>query len=436
MNLSHEIVKIHEKMTNQIEAIQTQTQEWQKATMSKLEEKQQEWEQLTGNFRDMKMEIQNICETLRMQTLGKNNHNQLIEENISTTHTERNSSTIEELSDNGQLDQHNGTEQRQHAENNARQVLSNERIAQTAHTIIIPPSSSIPTFSGSIMESPHQFLVRVKEYTETINHWNEQLLLNGISQFLRGTALEWYCQLRVSNRRPQTWAEFKVIFLNQFNSPIRRARQEQQWKDCKQEENETINEFIVRFRALWQEQKPNETENDLIRHLMCKMRNNLLTMIGISRCESVDDIIIEAQKIEEILYRRNKQLYRNDNHDLGHNDTPTTSIYVNDNRYEVQTMSAHQLNQQTRSNNRQHVMASKNKNNYMTTRQAHQSTHPTAHQQSFYSSTEAKCYTCGRKGHFQKHCPYQYNTYQHQNTWHYPKNANGAQGGWAHGAPM
>ncbi|CAF4597045.1 unnamed protein product, partial [Rotaria sp. Silwood2] len=74
MNLSHEIVKIHEKMTNQIEAIQTQTQEWQKATMSKLEEKQQEWEQLTGNFRDMKMEIQNICETLRMQTLGKNNH--------------------------------------------------------------------------------------------------------------------------------------------------------------------------------------------------------------------------------------------------------------------------------------------------------------------------------------------------------------------------
>ncbi|CAF4940533.1 unnamed protein product, partial [Rotaria sp. Silwood2] len=72
MNLSHEIVKIHEKMTNQIEAIQTQTQEWQKATiskleekqqewqnvtMSKLEEKQQEWEQLTGNFRDMKMEI-------------------------------------------------------------------------------------------------------------------------------------------------------------------------------------------------------------------------------------------------------------------------------------------------------------------------------------------------------------------------------------------
>ncbi|CAF2156686.1 unnamed protein product, partial [Rotaria magnacalcarata] len=202
-------------------------------------------------------------------------------------------------------------------------------------TIVIPPSSSIPTFSGNTLESPRQFLIRVKEYAETINYWNDQLLLNGIAQFLRGTALEWYCQLRVSNRRPQTWIEFKVIFLNQFNSPIRRARQEQQWKDCKQEEDETINEFIVRLRALCQEQKPNETENDLIRHLMCKMRNNLLTMIGISRCESLDEIITEAQKIEEILYQRNKQQHRNDNHDLFHNDISTTTMYNNDDHHEL-----------------------------------------------------------------------------------------------------
>ncbi|CAF5068825.1 unnamed protein product [Rotaria magnacalcarata] len=119
---------------------------------------------------------------------------------------------------------------------------------------------------------------------------------------------------------------------------MRRARQEQQWKNCKQEENETINEFIVRLRTLWQEQKPNENEDDLIRHLMCKMRNNLLTMIGVSRCESLDEIIIEAQKIEEILYQRNKQLYRNSNQDRTENNTSTTSIYNNDNQYEIQAM--------------------------------------------------------------------------------------------------
>ncbi|CAF5081311.1 unnamed protein product, partial [Rotaria magnacalcarata] len=339
-------------MINQIETIQKRTEELQATTTSKLEEKQQQWEQLTNNIRDMRTEMKKNCEALERRALRKNDQNQLMEENVSTPHTQLNSSTINESFDNGQSDHHNITEQRQQAENNPRQMLLNERPAQTAHTIIIPPSSSIPTFSVSTLESPRQFLIRVKEYAETINYWNDQLLLNGISQFLRGTALEWYCQLRVSNRRPQTWIEFKVIFLNQFNSPIRQARQEQQWKDCKQEEEETINEFIVRLRALWQEQKPNETENDLIRHLMCKMRNNLLTMIGISRCESLDEIITEAQKIEEILYQRNKQQHRNDNHDLLHNDISTTAMYNNDDHHEVQTMSAHQTNQQTKSNNR------------------------------------------------------------------------------------
>ncbi|CAF1465673.1 unnamed protein product [Rotaria sordida] len=401
-------------MTKQIEAVQSQTQEWQNVTVSKLEQKHQELEQLTNNLRDMKMEIQKICEAITMKTLEKSNLNQLIEENTLTPHTQRNSSTMDESFNNDQPD-------RQH---------------QTTTTIIIPPSSSIPTFSGSIMENPRQFLIRVKEYAETINHWNDQHLLKGISQFLRNTALEWYCQLGISNRRPQTWTEFKVIFLNQFNSPIRRAHQEQQWKSCKQEENETINEFIVRLRALWQEQKPNETESDLIRHLMCKMRNNLLTMIGISRCESLDEIILEAQKIEEILYQRNKQRQRTDYDDVVHNDTPTTTMYKNENHYEVQTISAHQMNRQTEFNNRRNLASNKNTNDYMTPRQSHQSTRATINQQSGYPSNEAKCYMCGQKGHFRRNCPYQYNTYQHRNSWHYSKNDNGAHGGRVHGAPM
>ncbi|CAF4904068.1 unnamed protein product, partial [Rotaria magnacalcarata] len=49
---------------------------------------------------------------------------------------------------------------------------------QTTHTIVIPPSAAIPTFNGNISENPRQFLIRVKEYAETINHWNDQALLN------------------------------------------------------------------------------------------------------------------------------------------------------------------------------------------------------------------------------------------------------------------
>ena len=136
--------------------------------------------------------------------------------------------------------------------------------------------------------------------------------------------------------------EFKLIFLNQFNLSIRRARQGQQWKNCKQEENGTINEFIVRLRGLWQEQKPNETESELIRHLMCKMRNSFLTMIGISRCASRDEIVMGAQKIEEILYQRNTQFQKNDYDEILHDNTPTTPLYNDKDHHDVQTMSSYQ----------------------------------------------------------------------------------------------
>ena len=93
-----------------------------------------------------------------------------------------------------------------------------------SHTVVIPPSSAIPVFTGKHSERPNQFLIRVQEYAETVHGWDHLTLLNGISQFLRDTALEWYCQLRISYRRPQTWSEFIDLFLSQFHSSIRNAR--------------------------------------------------------------------------------------------------------------------------------------------------------------------------------------------------------------------
>ena len=139
-----------------------------------------------------------------------------------------------------------------------------------SHTVVIPPSSAIPVFSGKHSERPNQFLIRVQEYAETVHGWDHLTLLNGISQFLRDTALEWYCQFRISYRRPQSWSEFVDLFLSQFDCLIKSARQEQEWYECKQREDETINEFVVRLPALWVGQKPKETEVDLIRRLFCK----------------------------------------------------------------------------------------------------------------------------------------------------------------------
>ena len=185
-------------------------------------------------------------------------------------------------------------------------MLTTPLITQMKPSIIVPPSSAAPAFYGKSTESPTQFLIRVQEYAESVHAWDRTTLVNGISQFLRDSALEWYCQLRLSHRRPQTWSEFEDLFLTQFNSPIRKAKQEQEWHDCKQRENETINEFLVRLRALWREQKPKETEIDLVKHLFRRMRNDILTMIGISHNASLDEVMVAAQEIEDILYRRAK----------------------------------------------------------------------------------------------------------------------------------
>lgn len=75
------------------------------------------------------------------------------------------------------------------------------------HSHIIPPSSAAAAFYGKHNESPTQFLIRVQEYAESVHTWDRMTLVNGISQFLRDSALERYCQLHLSHPRPQTWTE-------------------------------------------------------------------------------------------------------------------------------------------------------------------------------------------------------------------------------------
>ena len=94
------------------------------------------------------------------------------------------------------------------------------------HTAVITPSSAIPVYSGKHSERPNQFLIPVQEYAETVHDWDYLILLNDISQFLRDTVLEWYCQVKISNHRPQIWNKFADLFRSQFDSPIQNARHE------------------------------------------------------------------------------------------------------------------------------------------------------------------------------------------------------------------
>ncbi|CAF1564715.1 unnamed protein product [Rotaria magnacalcarata] len=121
MNVPIEIVNVQEKIINQIETIQKRTKELQDTTTSKLEEKQQQWEQLTDNIQDMRTEMKKSF-----------------------------SSTINESFDNGQSDHHNITERRHHADIIIQQTSPMGYTTQTTRTIVIPPSTAIPTFNGNI----------------------------------------------------------------------------------------------------------------------------------------------------------------------------------------------------------------------------------------------------------------------------------------------
>ena len=443
LHLSSEIMTMKNNMAGRIEAIEMQTREMHDTTIMKLEESQQRWNHLMSDVHEMKVDLQKVIMAITTSQESKTINNDPTTRCSSTSDSHRNSPTINESFGNS-LSFKNST---------ARQIRQDENVSpQTAHyelampatqTIIIPPPSAIPTFYGNMSENPRQFLIRIKEYTETVNHWNDSSLLKGISQFLRDTALEWYCQLRISHRRPQTWPEFATLFLAQFNSPIRRARQEQEWRECKQHEDETINEFVVRLRTLWTEQKPKETETDLVRRLLCKMRSDLLHMIGISRGESLDEIIIEAQKIEEILYQRSKQQRQHVNKQVSFRDrTPPPSMHYKNNQIGLQTISprtipSHQpdtvYNSSTQHNNSTSGRFSGSKSSQY----SNYSTQPTSNRQYVQSTDSPICYACGLNGHIKRNCPSQYNSQQSQYSRnHHSKNENGAHVGRDYDAPM
>ncbi|CAF2698993.1 unnamed protein product [Rotaria sp. Silwood2] len=96
-NLSNKIINLQETMTNQIESIQTWVYERQDTTISKLQEQQQQWNNLTNNVRNMQAGIKKICGALAMNQTITNYNNQVIENKSVTSHINQNSSTIKRI---------------------------------------------------------------------------------------------------------------------------------------------------------------------------------------------------------------------------------------------------------------------------------------------------------------------------------------------------
>lgn len=393
------IAEKHEEMRTQIDSIQGQTSEGQRTMTLFLEENKQ-------RFDEIQQQSNEIMQML--YSLTNNKKEQLESQNIQQSPNTKNDHLTSSIQAALNIDDHSN-----YIHKTVLPLSISHVQIPKSHTIMIPSPTAIPTFSGSYSESPNQFLIRVEEYAETVYGWNRATLLLGISQFLRDTALEWYCQLRASYRRPQTWTEFVSLFFSQFNSPIRNARQEQEWYECKQQENETINEFLIRLRAIWSEYKPKETEVDLIKHLLCKMRSDLLTMTGVSPGVSLDEIILQAQKVEEILYHRNNEQSRAEDlkQILFQNNTLDTHKYYLDSH--INHHASAQFSNLEHSSNEGNVFNQRNKydknkqwnnNNDKSLRNEIFNVQFTADSHSSKKSAHVKCYSCGVPGHFARNC--------------------------------
>ena len=305
------------------------------------------------------------------------------------------------------------------------------------HTIMIPSLRAARNFSGKhSSQSPNQFLICIQEYAEAVHGWDQPTLLLSISQFLRDTALDWYCQLKASHRRPQTWAEFVSLFLSQFNSSVRIARQDQEWYECKQWENETINEFFIRLHSVWSEHKPKETEVHCIKHLLCKMRNDLFTMMGVYPSASLDETKLETQKVEEILYCRNKEqcLAEYFKQISFENNTLDTQEYYNDNHtnhYKSTQFSnlEHSSSAENVSHQRNKYETKKQRNNDESSEDANINVQFTTDNHLSEKSNAIKCRSCGILGHFPENCPSNNaNNFQPLTSNYRSKNGHGALG--------
>ena len=420
-----------QNMSEKIEAIQSSNAIFQLETNSKLEEIKLHWNTM---YADMKTDMTAILLKLGERPKEEDEEERSdIQEKDKTPLDKSLPRRLFQFTDSKEEDiQRRGLLRPSYL--TGADMLSTHALGQVKHSIIVPPASAAPAFYGKNTESPTQFLIRVQEYAESVHAWDRATLVNGISQFLRDSALEWYCQLRLSHRRPNTWTEFTDLFLAQFNSPVRKARQEHEWHECKQRENETINEFLVRLRALWREQKPKETGRELVKHLFCRMRNDLLNMIGISRNASLDEVMTEVQQIEDILYRRAKgerlakqikqtsssNVEASSNKRYGEENTRRTTPWRNEdsyNRYTGKTR-PHQVNEITP--------------RYGSDGKNQRTTQPNQIQ----PAESYSCFRCGQYGHIAKYCPAWYGTYHQAQDHSNSKNVIGALGERSSYAPM
>jgi hypothetical protein len=149
------------------------------------------------------------------------------------------------------------------------------------------PLSTMPTFYGKNSEYPDTFLFEFDILCRSYNYVQDAQKLKFFPATLKDSALIWFMGLGESNIR--YWDAMKDIFLNKYQDYYKTKESCNEIFKIQQLEDETLEDYIERFRYISQKSKYHDLPEDAIRVLFlkgiseeCLEMLNLMASSGIS----------------------------------------------------------------------------------------------------------------------------------------------------------
>ncbi|CAF1339017.1 unnamed protein product, partial [Didymodactylos carnosus] len=186
-------------------------------------------------------------------------------------------------------------------------VSSPNTLISAAASLVITAPDSTNKFSGKTNEAPVRFLHDYRQQALSMFKWTESQMLDSVGQWLSGGAAEWFSLLKQSNDFPQTWDEFKKIFLSRFRSPERVETLKLERKNCMQREGESVVDFYQRYRSLNIEIDPLTSSEKMTKGFLRKINADIEIRMASNVEGTLEDVVRRAEAAELAILHRKQQ---------------------------------------------------------------------------------------------------------------------------------
>ncbi len=145
-----------------------------------------------------------------------------------------------------------------------------------------------------ILDDSVVFVERVEEYFN-LRPLSDKELMASLSVALKGTAKDWW---RAERKNIDAWKTFKEKFLFAFLNEDFKEVAAQRLVNRRQQNRESIRDFAYHYRALCMRNKPDMTEEEIVRAIL-RNRNPRLASLLRSSAKNVDELVRLGTQIEK-----------------------------------------------------------------------------------------------------------------------------------------